>query len=136
MPSKIVNAYPIGAKGLQEDIQIANCNNHELWTQCVALWDTGSSKLVIASHIAEALHLPIEGYEMVDIFDKEIQVGITHCDIYLRSGYHLEHVEANVYSSPKFDCIIGLNVITKGILGITANTENVFLTFDIPEQDV
>jgi hypothetical protein len=99
------------------------------------LWDTGASASTIGTAIAARLALPVIGQrEMYGAGGAYIS-QVYLAGLLLPNNVSIEHIALYGFeSSPKFDMLIGMDIITMGDFLVSSHNGQVHFSFQIPSM--
>ncbi len=109
--------------------------DNDLWLECNALWDTGTSHTLVADNLVEKYQLKSNGVRKVlQAGGKEPESkGCYLINLYLSKNLYLNKINISSIKLTKADILIGMDIIKWGNLLIENINNKTVFTFAYPK---
>ena len=116
-----------------EVMYLGERGNWNRYTTEKALWDTGATDSQITREVAEALGLKAIDRQTSNNAGGKADVAIYKARLYLSDTLYTDKdiLLAECYGANRFDCVIGMDIISLGRFTLTGSGDERTMTFEI-----
>ena len=132
---KNVSAFTVKNEGLTNRLKnnVTVCNG-DLCCEAIALWDTGATSSCISKQVADALNLPITGYQHIRTPSGESTVNTYMVNIILPNNVLISDVRVcgTEIGNQGIGVLIGMDIISLGDFSVSTFNGETWFSFRTP----